>query len=65
MKPINDHAEPAMCCCPIPPCHDFRAAPRAADEDIRVSRIWASFAAGVVLLSMSLAGAVWLASRLA
>lgn len=62
---INDQAEPAMCCCQIPPCHDFRPTPKAVDEDMRVSRIWTSFAAGVVLLSMSLASAVWLASRLA
>jgi hypothetical protein len=52
------------CCCQIPPCHDVRPDQKAADDDIRVSRIWASFAAGIVLLSMSLAGAVWLASRL-
>jgi hypothetical protein len=53
------------CCCQIPPRDDIRPDRKAADDDIRVGRIWASFAAGVVLLSMSLASAVWLVSRLA
>jgi len=53
-------------CCQIPPCEDPR--PRrtnsVGDENLAM-RVWASFVTGVVLLSLSLASAIWLAARLA
>ncbi len=52
-------------CCHIPPYEDL--GPRrtgSVGEKHPAARIWASFVAGVVLLSMSLASAVWLAARL-
>jgi len=53
-------------CCQIPPYHDLRPARTGpADGSGLLNGIWASFAAGVVLLLLSLASALWLASRLA
>jgi len=52
-------------CCQIPPYHELRPDRKSAVDDGSLNRIWASFVAGVVLLSMSLAGAIWLATRLA
>lgn len=53
-------------CCQIPSYHDLRPArPEPVGGSGLVIGIWASFAAGVVLLSLSLASALWLASRLA
>jgi hypothetical protein len=37
---------------------------RPADDGRRVFQLWASFATGVALLSLSLASAIWLAVRL-
>lgn len=53
-------------CCQIPPCEDLR--PRRTNsvgEKELAMRVWATFVAGVVLLSLSLASAIWLAARLA
>ena len=64
-EPSDKQSEPAMCC-QIPPCHDFRPIrAKPADGSGLATRAWASFAAGVVLLSLSLASAIWLAARLA
>ncbi|MBI5320902.1 hypothetical protein [Bradyrhizobium sp.] len=53
-------------CCQIPPCHDFHPIrTKPVDGSGPTTRAWASFAAGVVLLSLSLASAIWLAARLA
>jgi hypothetical protein len=53
-------------CCQIPPYEDLR--PRrtksVAEQHLEV-RAWASFAAGIVLLSLSLASAAWIAARFA
>jgi hypothetical protein len=64
-KRYRQPPEPAMCC-QIPPYHDLRPARTGpVGGSGLVIGIWASFAAGVVLLSLSLASAVWLVSRLA
>jgi len=53
-------------CCQIPPYDDLRLHRTGSIDDKRlVIRAWASFVAGVVLLSASLASAIWLATRLA
>jgi hypothetical protein len=53
-----------MCCCQIPP-YDFRSdRTRSAGDGGIVVRAWASLLAGAVLLSASLASAIWLAVRL-
>ena len=62
---IDDHVASVMCC-HIPPYHDFRSErPKSQEDDGAIVRIWASFVAGIVLLSLSLVSAIWLASRLA
>jgi hypothetical protein len=54
--------ELAMCCC-IPPFHDVPPGPtKAASNNHRVGQIWVSLIGGVVLLSLSLAGTIWLVS---
>jgi hypothetical protein len=52
-------------CCQIPPYHDLRPDRKSAGDDGHLNRIWTSFVAGVVLLSLSLASAIWLAAFLA
>jgi hypothetical protein len=55
-------AELAMCCC-IPPYHDVpHGQGKAAVNNHLVGRIWLSLVGGVVLLSLSLAGTIWLVS---
>jgi hypothetical protein len=55
-------AELAMCCC-IPPYHDVPPGPtKAASNNHLVRQIWVSLVGGVALLSLSLAGAIWLVS---
>ena len=62
---IDDHVASVMCC-QIPPYHDSRSErPKSQEDDGAIVRIWASFVAGIVLLSLSLVSAIWLASRLA
>jgi 5-enolpyruvylshikimate-3-phosphate synthase len=52
-------------CCQIPPYGDLRPTQTNSVDDHRLAMwAWASFATGVVLLSLSLASAIWLASRL-
>ena len=53
-------------CCQIPPFHDFRPirTRSVGDRSLEI-RAWASFVAGVALLSLALASAVWLVLRLA
>lgn len=64
-EPPDNPSESAMCC-QIPPCHDFHPIrTKPVDGSGPTTRAWASFAAGVVLLSLSLASAIWLAARLA
>ena len=53
-------------CCQIPPHYDSSAARvQSIDDDSVVVRIWAGFVTGIVLASLSLLSAVWLASRFA
>jgi hypothetical protein len=53
-------------CCQIPLHEDVRPRrTKSVGENHLAVRVWASFAAGVVLLSLSLASAVWIAARLA
>lgn len=53
-------------CCQIPPHYDSSAARvQPIDDDSVVVRIWAGFVTGIVLVSLSLLSAVWLASRFA
>jgi hypothetical protein len=52
-------------CCHIPPYHDDRFSPaKPTGGNHAVERMWVSLFGGVALLSLSLASAVWLASRL-
>ena len=53
-------------CCQIPPYEELRPSrTESVGEKHLEVRVWASFAAGVVLLSLSLASAIWLVARLA
>ena len=61
---IDNGQKLTMCCCQIPPCRDFRPLSEPVDDRL-VTRAWASFLAGVVLLSLALASAIWLAAQLA
>jgi hypothetical protein len=52
-------------CCHIPPHHDRPFSPaRPADGNHPVERMWVSLFGGIAFLSLSLASAIWLASRL-
>jgi len=50
-------------CCHIPPYHDDACSPAKPTGDA-VERMWASLFSGVALLSLSLASAIWLVSRI-
>ena len=50
-----------MCCCQIPPCHDPRSGRRETAETRAPAWMWASFAAGIAFLSLSLTTAIMLA----
>jgi hypothetical protein len=61
---IDSQAKPAMCCCQIPPPHDFRPDRREAAGAGTPGWMWASFAVGIAFLSLSLTTAILLAVRL-
>lgn len=53
-------------CCQIPPYEDLRPRRTKSEGEKHLEmRAWASFATGIVLLSLSLASAIWLAAHLA
>ncbi len=49
-----------MCCCQMPPCRDLRTGQREAAGTGTPAWMWASFAAGIALLSLSLTTAIML-----
>ena len=54
-----------MCCCCIPPC-DLRLGQAGSIDDKGFAvRVWTAFIAAIGLLSLVLAGGVWLVSWLA
>jgi len=52
---------PAMCCCRIPPYEDVSTGRRETAGSRASTWMWASFVAGVALLSLSLATGIWVA----
>jgi hypothetical protein len=53
-----------MCCCQIPPYHDPRPSRREAAGTGAPAWMWASLAAGIAFLSLSLTTAIMLAITL-
>ena len=61
---IEHGTERAMCCCQIPPYHDPRPSRREAAGTGAPAWMWASLAAGIAFLSLSLTTAIMLAITL-